>query len=61
MGTINDPMLDTPRDGAGAEQERDLLEKYLSVSARQLDESDVATVTVESLICEGRARRGLSI
>ncbi|HLY54834.1 MAG TPA: type II toxin-antitoxin system ParD family antitoxin [Stellaceae bacterium] len=40
-----------------AEQERDLLWEYLAVSARQLDEGDVASVTVESLIAEGRARR----
>ena len=41
-----------------AEQERDLLWEYLAVSARQLDEGDIASVTVESLISEGRAQRG---
>jgi antitoxin ParD1/3/4 len=40
-----------------AEQQRNLLWEYLAVSARQLDEGDTVTVTVETLLSQGRARR----
>lgn len=41
-----------------AEQERNLLWEYLAIGARQLDDGDTATVTVESLLSRGRTRRG---
>lgn len=41
-----------------AEKDRNLLWDYLALSARQLDEGDLANVTVESLLALGRERRG---
>ena len=38
--------------------ERNLLQDYLAISARQLDAGDVAHVTLAGLLAEGRARRG---
>ncbi|MDE1147929.1 MAG: type II toxin-antitoxin system ParD family antitoxin [Azospirillaceae bacterium] len=40
-----------------AEHARKLLGDYLALSAQQLDEGDIADVSVESLLAEGRARR----
>lgn len=39
------------------EQNRKLLWDYLSLSARQLDEGDVADVTLKGLLEKGRKRR----
>lgn len=39
------------------DEERALLKEYLALSAQQIDEDDLAEVTVEGLLATGRAKR----
>jgi antitoxin ParD1/3/4 len=39
------------------DEERALLKEFLALSAQQIDEGDLADVTVEGLLAKGRAKR----
>lgn len=39
------------------DEEREVLKEYLALSARQLDDGDLADVTVEGLLAKGRVKR----
>lgn len=42
---------------ASADKEQGLLRDYLALSAQQIDDGDLAGVTVEGLLAKGRAKR----